>query len=101
MHLSIKKFIDTPQRQNKLPTRLAIFVDLTNMFNAVSREELLDVINADFPELSPLTSLFYAEEGNVLFKEKQEMEKVKNGRRCEPGMPTLANLCNISPPQGA
>jgi hypothetical protein len=71
MHLSIKKKFNTPQQQNKLPTRSAIFVDLTNMFNAVSREEHFDVINADFPELSPLTSLFYAEEGNVLFKWKK------------------------------
>jgi hypothetical protein len=51
---------------------LAIFVDLTNMFNAVSREELFDVINANFPELSPLTSLFYAEEGIILFKWKNK-----------------------------
>jgi len=75
MHLSIEKFINSPQQNNLTPSRAAIFVDLTNMFNAVSRTELFDIINKDFPELSPLTSLFYAEEGNVLFKWKNKRWK--------------------------
>lgn len=75
MHLSIKKFINSPQQNNISPSRAAIFVDLTNMFNSLSCTELFDIINADFPELSPLTSLFYAEEGNVLFKWKNKRWK--------------------------
>jgi hypothetical protein len=57
MQLSFKKIIIAREQRNKLPSRAAIFVNLTNMFNAVSCEELFDIINKDFPELSGLTHL--------------------------------------------
>ena len=53
MQLSIEKFIDHPQRTNKLPTRAAVFFDLTNQFNSVSREEFFNVIETSFPDSSP------------------------------------------------
>ena len=68
MQLSIEKFIDHPQQQQLTPSRAAIFVDLTNMFNSVSRAELFDIIATDFPELTPLTSLLYTEYGDVYYK---------------------------------
>jgi hypothetical protein len=72
MQLSIEKFIVSPQSNEDSPSRAAIFVDLTNMFNAVSRDELFDIINQDFPELSALTSLLYSEHGDVFFKWNQD-----------------------------
>jgi hypothetical protein len=75
MQLSIEKFIDIPQQNNQLPSRAAIFVDLTNMFNSVSRHELFDIINSDFPELSQLTSLLYEDNGNVKYKWKNKTWK--------------------------
>jgi hypothetical protein len=45
MQLSIDRFIKTKQSLNSLPTRAAVFVDLTNMFNSVSRDELFDIIH--------------------------------------------------------
>jgi hypothetical protein len=71
MQLSIKKIIIARQQRKDLPSRAAIFVDLTNMFNAVSRKELFDIINKDFPELSGLTHLLYADSGDVFFKWNQ------------------------------
>jgi hypothetical protein len=59
MQLSIEKFIQTPQRTNTLPSRAAVFFDLTNQFNSVSREEFFNVIETSFPEILPLTTLFY------------------------------------------
>jgi len=59
MQLSIEKFIQTPQQTNTLPTRTAVFFDLTNQFNSVSREEFFKVIETSFPEILPLTTLFY------------------------------------------
>ena len=70
MQLSIEKFIDSPQQRNETPSRAAIFIDLTNMFNSVSRQELFDIIKSDFPELSPLTSLLYEDHGTVKYKWK-------------------------------
>ncbi len=71
MQLYIEKFIIAWQQRNNLPSRAAIFVDLTNVFNAVSCEELFDIINKDFPELSGLTHLLYADSGDVFFKWNQ------------------------------
>jgi hypothetical protein len=36
MQLAIEKYINNPQQSGKLPTRAAIFFDLTNQFNSVS-----------------------------------------------------------------
>jgi hypothetical protein len=44
MQLSIEKYIDNPQQTNRLPTRAAIFFDLTNQFNSVAREEFKNVM---------------------------------------------------------
>jgi len=59
MQLSIEKFIQTPQQTNTLPTHTAVFFDLTNQFNSVSREEFFNVIETSFPKILPLTTLFY------------------------------------------
>jgi hypothetical protein len=71
MQLSIKKIIIAQQQRNDLPSHAANFVILTNMFNAVSCRELFDIINKDFPELSGLTHLLYADSGDVFFKRNQ------------------------------
>lgn len=75
MQLSIEKFIEQPQQRQETPSRAAIFVDLTNMFNAVSRDELFDIIKSDFPELLPLTSLLYEDHGTVKYKWKNKKWK--------------------------
>ena len=71
MQMSIERFIDQPQQENKSPTRAAVFVDLTNMFNSVSRHELFDIIANDFPELYNFTSLLYDTDGTVHYKWNQ------------------------------
>ena len=68
MQLAIEKFIDRPQQQQALPTRAAVFFDLTNQFNSVSREEFTNVIATSFPELLPLVTLFYNKPNTVHFK---------------------------------
>jgi hypothetical protein len=71
MQLSINKFIIARQQRNNLPSGAAIFVDLTNIFNAISREELFDIINKDFPKLSGLMHLLYVDSRDVFFKWNQ------------------------------
>ena len=68
MQLAVEKFIDLPQRANNLPSRAAVFFDLTNQFNSVSRQEFFDVIRQHFPELLPLTTLFYENASTVHHK---------------------------------
>jgi hypothetical protein len=59
MQLAVEKYIDIPQQNERLPTRAAVFFDLINQFNSVSRQEFFDVIGRHFPEILPLTTLFY------------------------------------------
>ena len=68
LQLSIERFIDRPQQSQKLPTCAAIFFDLTNQFNSISRKEFFNVISTSFPELLPLTTLFYENAGTVHHK---------------------------------
>ena len=68
MQLSIEHSIITPQDNDQLPTRAALFIDLTNMFNQVSREELFNIIHTHFPELTPLTTLIYDSPSHVHYK---------------------------------
>jgi hypothetical protein len=68
MQLKIEKYISTPESQGHLPTRAAVFFDLTNQFNSVSREAFFDVISNSFPEILPLTTLFYSDPGTVHHK---------------------------------
>lgn len=68
IQLSIERHIIQPQTQDTIPTRAALFIDLTNMFNNVSREELFDIIHTDFPELAPITTLIYDSPSTVHYK---------------------------------
>jgi hypothetical protein len=68
MQLSIEKFIDYPQRTNKLLTLADVLFKLTNQFNSVSCKEFFNVIETSFPKLLPLTKLFYHEANTVHHK---------------------------------
>ena len=69
MQLLIEKFIYYPQCSNKLPTHTVVFFDLlTSQFISVSREEFFNVIETSFPELPPLTKLFYHKANTVHHK---------------------------------
>jgi hypothetical protein len=68
MQLSIKRFIDRPQQSQKLPTRTTIFFNLTNQLNSAFRKEFFNVISTSFPELLPLTTLFYENAGTAHHK---------------------------------
>jgi len=68
MQLAIEKYIYNNQQSGRLPTRAAIFFNLTNQFNSVSREEFKNVIATSFPELLPLVTLFYDQPNTIHYK---------------------------------
>ncbi len=68
MQLANKKYIDNSQQSGRLPTRAAIFFNLMNQFNRVSREEFKNVIATSFPELLPLATLFYDQPNTFHYK---------------------------------
>jgi hypothetical protein len=63
VRLGVEKYISTPERENQLPSRSLVSLDIRNMFNAVSREKLLSIISHDFPELEAFADLLYLEPG--------------------------------------
>ncbi len=68
MQLQVKKYITLPQSTDNLPSCPAIFFDLTNQFNSISRQAFFNVIATSFPEILPLTTLFYEHAGTVHHK---------------------------------
>ncbi len=68
MQLSFKCHIIIRQQILELLTCAAVFIDLTNMFNLVSWEELFDIIDTHFPKLTLLTTLSYKTPADVHFK---------------------------------
>jgi hypothetical protein len=68
MQLQVDKFISLPQLTGRIPTHAAIFFDLTKQFDSVTREAFFNVIAKSFPEMLPLTTLFYEQAGTVHHK---------------------------------
>jgi hypothetical protein len=68
MQLQVEKCISLPQSTGCIPTQAAVFFDLTNQFNSVSRKAFFNVIAKSFPEMLPLTTLFYEHAGTVHHK---------------------------------
>jgi hypothetical protein len=64
----VEKYITIPQTNNSLPTRSLVSLDIKNMFNSISREKLLQLINKRYPSLSPFAETLYAEPGYSIVK---------------------------------
>ena len=67
LQLAVEKYITKPQQSGQAPSRCYISLNLKNMFNEISREKILQVIQAKFPEMLPLVSLLYSDPGTVFF----------------------------------
>jgi hypothetical protein len=68
MQLQVEKYISLPQMTRCIPTRAAIFFDLTNQFNSVSHKVFFNVIAKSFPKMLLLTALFHEHAGTVHHK---------------------------------
>ena len=76
--LEVEKYATKPQQSGQAPSRCYISfnlknmfktgVDLKNMFNEISRDKILQVIQAKFPKMLPLVSLLYSDPGTVFFR---------------------------------
>jgi hypothetical protein len=59
MQQQVEIYISLPQSTGCIPTHAAVFFDLKNQFNSISRKAFFNVISKSFPEMLPLTTLFY------------------------------------------
>lgn len=51
LRLGVERYITTPESKNEFPTRCLISLDISNMFNAISRQKMQAIIVQNFPEL--------------------------------------------------
>ena len=70
VQLGIEKHISGPRIRNELPTRAVVFLDLKNMFNNISREELMNIIGQDYLELLTIANLLYHDPGVIHYRKE-------------------------------
>jgi hypothetical protein len=63
MQPQVEKYISLPQLTGCIPTRAAVFFDLTNQFNSISRKAFFNVVAKSFPKMLSLITLFYKHAG--------------------------------------
>ena len=63
--LSVEKHITLPMKAGHAPLCCVVSLDLKNMFNEILREKVFEVVEANFPEILPLTKLLYTNPGQV------------------------------------
>ncbi len=68
MQLGVDKYISEPEAEEKLPSRALVSLDIINMFNAISREDLLSIVATEFPRIEAFTDMLYKESGETYVK---------------------------------
>ena len=63
MRTGVETYISNPDgyKPDEFPSRALVSQDIKNMFNAVSRQKLREIIRAEFPELAPFADCLYKE----------------------------------------
>ena len=72
IRLAVEKYMTDKEARDELPRRMmvSLSLDIRNMFNAVSREKLREILSKDFPELEPLADCLYEEFGHTCMKKR-------------------------------
>ena len=68
VRLGVDKYISEPERNGNSPTRSLISLDISNMFNAVSRQKCREIIATNFPELQDFIDMLYQDKGQTLVR---------------------------------
>ena len=68
VQLAIDKYMIGPEKKKAFPTRSLVSLDIRNMFNAVSRERLREIIAEKFPSLEAFADLIYDDFGETIVR---------------------------------
>ena len=68
LRLGLDKFMRKPELDGKLPSRALVSLDIRNMFNAVSRQKLREIMRKRFPELENFADMLYEKDGRTAVK---------------------------------
>lgn len=70
VQLAVDKYIIKKEENGELPTKALVSLDIQNMFNAVSREHLREIIAKSFPTLEPFADLIYNGKGKTFVRKE-------------------------------
>ena len=68
IRLAVEKYISHREDKNLLPTRALVSIDIKNMFNAISRHKLREIVQQEFPHLTAFVDYLYESPGNTYLK---------------------------------
>jgi hypothetical protein len=68
LQLAVDKYIAQKEKDGDLPSRALVSLDIKNMFNAVSRERLREIISAKFPTLEAFADVIYEDSGQTFVR---------------------------------
>ncbi len=68
LRLGVEKYMKNQESVGLLPTRALVSLDIRNMFNAISRHKLREIVTEEFPKLKSFVDSLYAEEGQSCVK---------------------------------
>jgi hypothetical protein len=68
VQLAVDQYIIEPENNGNLPSRVLVSLDIRNMFNAVSRERLREIISEKFPTLEAYSDLIYDGNGETFVR---------------------------------
>ncbi|KAL7546780.1 hypothetical protein ACHAWF_010127 [Thalassiosira exigua] len=63
--LAAERYIELPELRGDCPSRGIMYFDFENMFNEMSREEVMDILREEYPELVAFCSLLYGDGTSV------------------------------------
>ena len=68
VRLAVEKYITNQTELGLLPTRALVSLDIRNMFNAISRHKLREIVREEFPRLTAFVDCLYEEQGKSIVK---------------------------------
>ncbi len=68
LRLGVEKYMKNQESVGLLPTRALVSLDIRNMFNAISRHKLREIVAEEFPRLQPFVDSLYEKEGQSCVK---------------------------------
>ena len=91
IRLGVERYIERPEAKGSLPSRALVSLDIRNMFNAISRQKLREIMHRRFPELEAFADMIYETTGYTSVK-------LSDGRWREiPVLEGFAQGCPMSP----
>jgi hypothetical protein len=68
VQIAVDRYIIEPENNGNLPSRALVSLDIRNMFNAVSRERLREIISEKFSTLEAYSDLIYDGKGETFVR---------------------------------